>query len=183
MALFVPEISSLSDQTERLGSEPEASHLPDVALSVALIRDAAARNLTIAVAESLTGGLLCDAIVSVAGASRVFRGGIIAYSNDVKTEALGVSTQMLKRDGAVSQSTAVQMALGVATRLNTNIGLATTGVAGPEPQEGKPVGEVYVAAIRVGEQTLAQRLLLPGSRDEIRRASVVHCLDLAMRLL
>ena len=100
---------------------------------------------TVAVAESLTGGLVVAALVGVPGASKVVRGGVVAYMTDLKASLLGVDEALLARVGPVDPDVAAAMARGVAVRLGADYGVATTGVAGPDPQDGHPVGEVHVA--------------------------------------
>ena len=100
---------------------------------------------TVAVAESLTGGLVVAALVGVPGASKVVRGGVVAYMTDLKSSLLGVDPDLLARVGAVDPDVALAMARGVAERLGADYGVATTGVAGPDPQDGQPVGRIYVA--------------------------------------
>ncbi|MGE5287686.1 MAG: CinA family protein, partial [Micromonosporaceae bacterium] len=104
-----------------------------------------ARNQTLAVAESLTGGLLCAALTDVPGASAVVRGGVVAYATDLKAVLLGVPRPLLNRHGPVHPDVAAAMAEGVRLRLSAGFSVATTGVAGPEPQDGKPVGTVHIA--------------------------------------
>lgn len=135
-------------------------------------------GLTVAVAESLTGGLLADAIVSVPGASAAFRGGVIAYATDLKHSLLGVDPLLLAEHGAVHRDVARQMAEGVRRLCGADVGLATTGVAGPDPQDGHPAGEVYVA-IASPEATVVHTLALTGGRAEIRAAAVTGLLSLA----
>jgi nicotinamide-nucleotide amidase len=137
---------------------------------------------TVATAESLTGGLVCAALVDVPGASAVVRGGVVAYVAAVKQDALGVPADVIRRHGTVSRECAEAMARGVRTALGADWGVATTGVAGPEPSEGRPVGTVHVAvAGRLdGEHITAHRTLtLQGDRAQIRTASV----SAALRLL
>ncbi|HTT52446.1 MAG TPA: nicotinamide-nucleotide amidohydrolase family protein [Streptosporangiaceae bacterium] len=145
----------------------------------------AARQQQIAVAESLTGGLLAAALASVPGASVVFRGGIVAYATDLKASLLGVDQALLDRCGAVSAETARAMAEGVRARLGATFGLATTGVAGPDPAEGKPVGTVYVAAAGGDTARRAQvrRLGLAGSRNDIRGQTVTQALALLLVMM
>ncbi|WP_250448154.1 CinA family protein, partial [Actinotalea sp. C106] len=100
---------------------------------------------TVAVAESLTGGALTDGLVTVPGASRCLRGGVVAYATDLKHELLGVDETLLSRDGPVHPDVARAMAQGVRVRLTADYGLATTGVAGPDPQGGRPPGTFHVA--------------------------------------
>lgn len=144
------------------------------------------RGATVGCAESLTGGLVCAALTSVAGSSAVVRGGVVAYAADVKSQLLGVPAELLDGYGTVSASTALAMADGARRVLGTDIGLATTGVAGPDPSEGKPVGTVFVAATAMleGEQAQAVRALsLHGSREEIRAATVDQALELLAAVL
>lgn len=144
------------------------------------------RGATVGCAESLTGGLVCAALTSVPGSSAVVRGGVVAYAADLKSELLGVPEELVDVHGAVSAHTALAMADGARRVLGTDIGLATTGVAGPEPSEGKPVGTVYVAvtAMLEGEQGRAVRALrLHGSREQIREATVDQALQLLSEIL
>jgi nicotinamide-nucleotide amidase len=140
------------------------------------------RRQTVAVAESLTGGLLGAAITTVPGASSVFRGGVIAYATDVKAALLGVSAALLAERGAVDPDVAGTMAAGVRERLGAAIGAATTGVAGPDAADGKPPGTVHIAVSTAGG-TVVQTLALSGGRDEIRRDTVERSLRLMWSVL
>ena len=140
------------------------------------------RRQTVAVAESLTGGLLGAAITTVPGASAVFRGGVIAYATDVKAALLGVSAALLAERGAVDPDVAGAMAAGVRERLGAAIGAATTGVAGPDAADGKPPGTVHIAVSTAGG-TVVQTLALSGGRDEIRRDTVERSLRLMWSVL
>ncbi len=129
-----------------------ADHLPPTVSSAdcsqlarELIHMLSQRAHTVATAESLTGGLIGAAITSVPGASAVYRGGIISYATELKSDLAGVPGTILARHGAVSEQTAAAMARGVATRCGADWGIAVTGVAGPDKQEGKPAGTVYCA--------------------------------------
>ena len=113
-----------------------------------------ARGQTIAAAESLTGGLVAAALTSVPGSSAAFRGGVVAYATDLKAAVLGVPDDLLERRGAVDAAVAEAMAEGARTRMWTTVGVATTGVAGPDPAEGKPVGTVYRRGGRAGPDDL-----------------------------
>lgn len=135
------------------------------------------RRQTVAVAESLTGGLLGAAITTVPGASAVFRGGVIAYATDLKAALLGVPAALLAERGAVDPEVAGAMAAGVRERLGAAIGMATTGVAGPDPADGKPPGTVHIA-VSAGGGAVVQTLALTGSRDEIRSGTVERSLRL-----
>jgi len=135
------------------------------------------RRATLACAESLTGGLLCATLVSVPGASDVVRGGVVAYAPDLKATLLGVDPDALRSDGAVSASTALAMACGVAHRLTATYGLATTGVAGPDSSEGRPAGTVHIAV--AGPAGSVERALqLSGDRESVRRETVTAVLEL-----
>lgn len=151
-------------------SPPDA--LPTPAALVATLHT---RGQTLAVAESLTGGALAAAIVDVPGASAVLRGAVVAYATDLKHALLGVDADLLAAEGAVHPEVARQMANGVRDRLGATWGLATTGVAGPDPQDGVPPGTVYVA-VAGPDRSRVERLLLPGGRGEIRAASVRRAL-------
>jgi competence/damage-inducible protein CinA-like protein len=141
------------------------------------------RGLTLATAESATGGLVAANLTAVPGSSDVFRGSIVAYANDVKTDELGVPTKVLDAHGAVSAETAAAMATGVRERLETDIGVSDTGVAGPgggTPE--KPVGLVYLhAAGPDGE--LAASFNVPADRETVRARATVAALHLVRRLL
>ena len=136
-----------------------------------LLDHLAAGGATLAVAESLTGGLLTDAFVTVPGASRVVRGGIIAYATDLKASLLGVDPDLLARCGAVDPVVAEQMAAGARERLEATYGVSTTGVAGPDAQDGQPVGTVYVGVAGPGG-TAHTRVHLQGDRAAIRAGAV-----------
>lgn len=142
-----------------------------------LVARLAAAGQTVAVAESLTGGLVAAALTEVAGASAVVRGGVLAYATDLKSRLLGVDEELLAQQGAVDADVAVQMAAGVRTLLGATYGLSTTGVAGPSQVDGKPVGTVFVAVVGPGVSR-AEQLSLSGSRGDIRASSVQAALAL-----
>ncbi|WP_329174058.1 CinA family protein [Streptomyces sp. NBC_01477] len=141
------------------------------------------RGGTLAVAESLTGGLLAAELTAVPGASRSFRGSVTAYATALKHELLGVDGTLLAERGAVDAQVAREMAEGVRRRLGADWGAATTGVAGPDPQDGRPVGTVFVAVAGPGGFSEVAALLLAGDRTAIRRASVAAVLDLLLEQL
>ncbi len=134
------------------------------------------RGETLAVAESLTGGLLAATIVDVPGASRAFRGGVVAYATELKVVLAGVPVELLDKCGPVHPETAAAMAYGIRKRCQADWGLATTGVAGPDPQDGIPVGTVYVALS--GARSVIRRRNLTGDRATIRTGTVDAALDL-----
>ena len=128
------------------------------------------RGETIVTAESLTGGLVGAALTAVAGASQTYRGGVIAYATDVKAASLGVPASLLAERGAVDADIAIAMAVGVRQRLEADWGVALTGVAGPEPQDGRPVGTVFIAIAGPGGIDVTEHRL-SGGREAIRVAS------------
>lgn len=137
-----------------------------------------ANKLTLAVAESLTGGIVCSRICEVSGASKVFLEGIVSYTNQSKISRLGVSDETLKKFTAVSMETAKEMAEGVCKNLGADIGISTTGVAGPGDfdYDGNPRGLVYIG-VALGKRVLAYEYNLEGSRDYIRNKASDICLD------
>ncbi|MGH9086389.1 MAG: competence/damage-inducible protein A [Acidimicrobiales bacterium] len=134
-------------------------------------------GLTLAVAESLTGGLVASRIVAVAGSSGWFRGGVVAYASEVKHDVLGVP-----EGPVVSAAAAEAMADGVRRRLGADVGLATTGVAGPTEQEGQPPGTVWLG-LAIGDEVDAVQVRLPGDRDRIRQMAVISLMDRLRRRL
>jgi nicotinamide-nucleotide amidase len=151
-------------------------------LAARVVRLLTGRQQTVAAAESLTGGLLAASLVAVPGASAVFRGGIVAYATDLKAALLGVPAALLERYGAVHADVAAAMAEGVRTRLGAAFGMATTGVAGPDPADGQPVGTVHIAASGP-HGTARQRLALSGDRAAIREQTVAASLRLLLGML
>jgi len=142
-----------------------------------LVARLTASGQTVAVAESLTGGLVAAALTAIAGASLVVRGGVVAYATDVKAQVLGVDEVLLARVGSVDPEVAEQMASGVRALMGATYGLSTTGVAGPDPVGDKRVGTVYVAV--VGPRASRVKALdLSGDRSAIRAQSVLAVLEL-----
>jgi nicotinamide-nucleotide amidase len=136
-----------------------------------------------ATAESCTGGLIAARLTAVPGASHVFSGGIVSYSNEVKAEELGVAPELLEEHGAVSAEVAEAMARGARERFGVDVAVSVTGIAGPEGgTEEKPVGLVYFHA-ETPEGSHGSHFNFPGDRDSIRRRSVVASLHLVRRLL
>ena len=142
-----------------------------------------ARGFTLGAAESCTGGLVAARVTEIAGSSDVFRGSVVAYANDVKESELGVTGEVLERHGAVSAEVAQAMARGVRDRLGADIGVAVTGIAGPEGgTEEKPVGLVFLHAVGPdGEK--ARRIELPGDREMVRGRATAAALHLVRKLL
>ncbi|MFD5876961.1 CinA family protein [Streptomyces sp. NPDC060322] len=136
------------------------------------------RGETLAVAESLTGGLVAAELTSVPGASRAFRGSVTAYATSLKRDVLGVDGALLAECGAVDPAVARSMAAGVRRVLGADWGISTTGVAGPESQDGKPVGTVFIAVSGPGGVQNVAELRLNGGRADIRKESVRSLLEL-----
>lgn len=149
----------------------------------ALLTALAEQGLSVATAESLTGGLVAAAITDVPGASLHFRGGVVAYATDIKASVLGVPMRTLQDYGPVSPQTAAAMAAAAASVMNADLGLATTGVAGPDPVGEHRPGTAYIAAAGPQGRTLVRRLDLPGERRQVRDACVSAVLRLGLRAL
>ena len=139
------------------------------------------RGLMLATAESCTGGLCAKRLTDVAGASQVFCGGVVSYTNDVKMRLLGVKEETLAQFGAVSGETAREMAEGVRKATGADVAVSVTGVAGPSSDEmGNVVGTVFIA-FSSEQETVSEKLQLSGDREKIREQSVNAMLWLAMR--
>lgn len=145
--------------------------------AAAVIHRLVERKETMAAVESLTGGLLAATVVDVAGASRVFRGGLVVYATGLKASLAGVPKDLLDERGPVDPDVAAALAAGGRKRCGADWCAATTGVAGPEEQDGKPVGLVFVAAAGPGG-TAVRRLELSGNRLTIRTGAVAGALRL-----
>jgi nicotinamide-nucleotide amidase len=153
-------------------------------LAAALVDRLIARQWTVAVAESLTGGLVISTLVAIAGASACVRGGVVAYATPLKQTLLGVDAALLAAEGAVHPDVAGQMAEGIRTTaavdgVAADVGIATTGVAGPTAQDGRPVGTVYIA-VATPSGTRIEALSLTGTRAQIRAESSRAALALAL---
>lgn len=166
----------------------QSDRMPRADASAAeLVARLTARGLRVAVAESLTGGLVVAELTSVPGASLVVSGGVVAYDTAVKRSLLGVDAALLELEGPVHAEVARQMARGARRALAVDgrpadLGLATTGVAGPDWQGGQPPGTVYVG-VSFGDDDAAIELSLAGDRAEIRRVTVQAVIESALRRL
>ncbi|RWC34206.1 CinA family protein [Mesorhizobium sp.] len=151
----------------------------------ALLQACQKRGIMLATAESCTGGMIIAALTDIAGSSAVVDRGFITYSNEAKMEMLGVSIATLDAHGAVSRETAIEMAKGALTRSRAGLTLAVTGIAGPGGgSAGKPVGLVWFGIALGGQSVTAEHRLFPDKgRDVIRRETVRHALELALRAL
>ena len=151
-----------------------------VATAVRLQTACLERGLTVATAESCTGGGVASAITTVSGSSAYFRGGVVSYSNDAKRDLLDVPEAVLAAHGAVSAQTALAMAAGASRRLGADLGVSTTGIAGPDGGTAdKPVGLVYVA-VHDADGDDVRRFVWTGDRGENIAASVQAALDLLL---
>lgn len=151
-------------------------------LAAGVLAALVARGETLATAESLTGGRLAAAITSVPGASESYRGGVVAYATQVKVAVLGVPETLVAAHGVVSAACAQAMAEGARRLVGADWALATTGVAGPDRQEGQPVGTVYVGVAGVHEAGRVLALELPGTRPDIQAAACREALS-ALRVM
>lgn len=136
-----------------------------------------ARGATVALAESLTGGLVCAALSERSGASSILRGGLVVYATQLKHDLAGVKQQLLDERGAVDPDVALELARGARERLGATYGLGLTGVAGPTEQDGQPVGMVFVACAGPDGESL-RPLRLPGGRREVRFGAAAAALEL-----
>lgn len=142
-----------------------------LALAQQVLAQLSRRGLTLGTCESLTGGAIGAAITSVAGASKVFRGGLITYATDLKVSLAGVDAAAAAQFGVVNERSAKQMAVGATRACRCDVAVAVTGVAGPDPSDGQPVGTVWVGlALPPGwdEPIRARKLNLAGDRGQIR---------------
>ncbi|MFL6559229.1 MAG: competence/damage-inducible protein A, partial [Bacillus sp. (in: firmicutes)] len=139
-----------------------------------LMKTLKTRKLTMTAAESLTGGLFQQELTAISGASSVFSGGIVCYSNDVKQQFLQVRRETLESHGSVSEQCARELAENASKLFNTDIGISFTGVAGPEELEGKPVGTVFIGIAIKGRSTIVEKLTLGGTRQANRNRAVKY---------
>jgi nicotinamide-nucleotide amidase len=154
--------------------------IDDETLPAVLLRQLEAQGKTLAVAESLTGGVANAFLTDVPGASNVLRGGVVAYTNEVKTNVLGVSRELIEREGVVSSGVAQAMAAGIREITGADYGIATTGEAGPQSQSGAKVGTVFIG-LADANGTRAVERSFTGDRDAIRRRASLAALDTLRR--
>nr|WP_299034914.1 CinA family protein [uncultured Pseudokineococcus sp.] len=146
------------------------------------VRRALERGLSLATAESLTAGLVCAGLADVPGASGALRGGVVAYATELKRDLLDVPADLLAREGPVHPDVALAMAAGVRRRLGADVGVATTGVAGPGPSDGRSAGTAYAAVVGPGGGRVLP-LHLPGDRAAVRAATAHAALALLAEVL
>ena len=179
MDLINPVIDKIEDRVGQYIYSQGESTLEDTVAEMLVNK-----NLTISVAESCTGGMVSSNLINYPGISSVFMEGCITYSNEAKMKSLGVKKETLDKFGAVSEETAREMAEGIARRYNTNIGISTTGIAGPEGgTKEKPVGLVYFG-IYINGKIIVKRYIFNGSRQQVRlRATKTILNDLRLELI
>ena len=151
-------------------------------IASSVVKRLAKKKSTLSVAESITGGGLAAAITEIAGSSKVFLGGVIAYADEIKINQLDVDAKTIKKFTAVSEEVAKEMAIGVRKKFNSDYAIATTGVAGPGKAYGQKAGTVWVA-IASKKEVFAIALALSGSRDLIRHATIESALASFERIL
>lgn len=142
----------------------------------------AEKNLTLAIAESCTGGLLSHMITNAPGSSAYFDSAVICYSTEAKVRLLGVPEKLISKYGTVSPETAKAMASAVKKLRDVKIGLAVTGIAGPDSQENKPVGLVYIA-LSYGKQTYAGEFRFKGGREKIKKQAAMAAIEFLWKYL
>lgn len=172
-----PKLSS-AEPAEVFSGTPEAAAL--LLRDVVQLRASQEGPVQVATAESLTGGDVGGAICTVPGASAYYRGGVISYAYEVKAQVLGVDAQLLAREGAVHPAVAVQMAVGAARVCGADYAVSTTGVAGPDPADGQPVGTVYIGVCSPGGSEVFERHY-SGDRVQIRAAASADAIALLAR--
>ncbi|MBR0396365.1 MAG: CinA family protein [Clostridiales bacterium] len=166
------------DKTEYLNSKASA-----------LVELCKEKGVSVGFAESLTGGMISSSVVNIPGASAVFKGSVVSYTNEIKERVLGVSEDIITANTEVSAECAEAMAIGAARTLGVELVISVTGIAGPTGElPGKPVGTVYMGYYYecpdfFGELTGSVRLNLTGDRDAIRTGTVLAALDLASKLV
>ncbi len=151
-------------------------------LASSLIKKLQEKNLTLAVAESLTGGLVAASLTEIPGASKVFKGSITAYSDEIKINVLNVNKELITNFTSISEQVALEMAINVRKTMKSDIGISTTGVAGPEKSSGFAPGLVFVA-ISNGDHNMCQKLEITGDRTQIRNQTVQAILQLTLSRL
>ena len=141
------------------------------------------RNMTLATAESCTGGMLAERLTRVSGSSRSYLGGAVVYSNELKTELAGVASSLIEKHGAVSEEVAKALAVGIRKQTGASLGVGITGIAGPTGgTDEKPVGLVYVA-LSDGKKTVVVKKNFPGERERVRNFATLQALDMVRRSL
>lgn len=180
----VTEADRMLDKTEELICARVGEYLygyDDSSLLEEMMKLLKQHQLTIAAAESLTGGMFQEQLTSIAGASQIVKGGVVCYTNEVKANILHVKKETIANDGVVSERCAAELAENVAHLLDAKIGISFTGVAGPDEQEGKPVGTVYIGIYLDSQPIKVEKLKLAGNRNSIRKRAVKYGLYLLIK--
>ena len=156
---------------------------PDlITIAEKLITDCKFNNIKIGTAESCTGGLIAGCLTSISGASSVFDRGYNTYSNDAKIEMLKISTDIISRNGAVSENVAIAMCEGVLKIAPVQLTVAVTGIAGPGGgTKEKPVGTVHIASARIGRVTINKRYIFKGDRNQIRMSTIKEAIKMMIK--
>lgn len=150
----------------------------DTTINHTVLRLLLENNLTIAAAESLTGGRFADALVSIPGAGEVFKGSIVSYASSSKVDVLGIPEHVIEKKGVVSEACSNEMAIRVREKFDASIGISFTGVAGPDPAEGKEVGTVFISIMQEGKEVVTKSYYFHGGRNTIRNRSVKKGMEL-----
>ncbi|PYG87048.1 nicotinamide-nucleotide amidase [Ruminiclostridium sufflavum DSM 19573] len=175
-SILNPVINEIKERTGECLYSDADQNLDEVAAKLLI-----EKNITIAAAESCTGGLISEMLTNIPGISKVFIGGAVTYSNESKSELLGVKKETLQKYGAVSCQTAAEMAEGIRKRLNTDISVSVTGIAGPDGGTAeKPVGLVYIG-LSSEKGTITKELRLSGNRKRIRNVTALNVFDIIRR--
>jgi len=155
-----------------------AEHEAIKALAAKLVGELVASGRTVATAESCTGGWIAKALTDISGSSKCFGYGIVSYSNDAKEGLLGVRAETLEADGAVSEPVVAEMVAGILARSGSDLGVAVSGVAGPDGgSDAKPVGTVCFAWARSGQAPVTETRRFDGDREAVRAQTVLHALE------
>ena len=182
-----PEILEIIAKAESLIRSEIGKYIygtDDDSLEKSVVEKLIAKSQTIAIAESCTGGFLGHHITSIPGASKVFLGGFLTYSNKVKEEMLGVRSETLEKYGAVSKEVSIEMAEGARLKSKADHAISITGIAGPEGgTEDKPVGTVWLGLSSIGRQAIAIKKFNPYDRGTFKQATVNQALELIRRRL
>lgn len=177
--MLIPVIKKIED----LLGEHIYAYGEDLAIEDVVGKYLIDNDITISIAESCTGGLLSSRLVDISGISKCYKAGYITYSNESKIELVGVRAETLEKYGAVSEETAIEMAIGCAKKSNSRIGISTTGVAGPNGgSQDKPVGLVYIG-LYIDGNTYCKKLNFSGDRQRIRRFATNYAFDFLRRTL
>ncbi|HEY6374183.1 MAG TPA: nicotinamide-nucleotide amidohydrolase family protein, partial [Edaphobacter sp.] len=188
-----PTLAEAQNRVDELAGRIEAEMQEDIfsshgeTLEEVVLLMLGMRHLTLAAAESCTGGLLAERLTEIPNSSRTFLGGVVVYTPELKTTFAGVPKELIDAKGAVSEEVAAALAEGIRTRTNASIGISITGLAGPSggtsgPDAEKPVGRVYIG-LADSYHTIVKELNLPGDRERIRWWATQHALELIRRTL